>query len=67
MQPRDLNAELAPVARLRQRDMANMKLDIEIRIVDPVWAVEIQWHLLQFLAKRFGTVRPVIHKLQDIL
>ena len=46
--------------------MANVKLDVEIRIVDPVRAVEIQWHLLQFLTKRFGTVRSVIYELQDI-
>ncbi len=66
MQSCDLNAELAPVAGLRQRDMTDMKFDVEIRIVDPVGTIEIQRHLFEFLAKGLGTVRSVIDEREDI-
>ena len=40
MQAGYLDAQLAPVSRFRQGDMAQMKFDIETRILDPVGAVQ---------------------------
>jgi hypothetical protein len=42
------------------------KFDIEIRIVDPVWAIEVQRYLLELLAKGLGAVCSVIDELENI-
>src|SRR5688572_5973468 len=44
VQARDLDAELAPVAGLRQRDVSHVELDIEVRVLDPPRAVEHPRH-----------------------
>ncbi len=44
VQPRHLDAELAPVAGVRQRDVTHVELDVEGRVLDPVRPVEGQRH-----------------------
>ncbi len=44
MQARNLDAELAPVTRLRQRDVPHVELDVEVAILDPPRAVEHPGH-----------------------
>ncbi len=44
VQPRHLDAQLSPVARVRQRNVAHVELDVEGRILDPVGTVEGQRH-----------------------
>ncbi len=51
MQPCDLDAELAPVTGSRQRDMADVELDVEVGIEHPVGAIESERHLHQPRAK----------------
>jgi hypothetical protein len=36
MNPRDLDAQLAPVTRLRQRDMAHAIFEVEVWVIHPV-------------------------------
>jgi hypothetical protein len=40
VQSRNLDAELAPVARLGERNVTYMELDIELGVLDPVRPVE---------------------------
>ena len=46
---RGLDAELAPVARLRQRDVAHVVLEVEVLVLDPVREIEFERHPQQFL------------------
>ena len=48
---RDLDTELAPVARFGQRDVAHVVFDVEVLVVDPVRVVQLQRHALQLAAK----------------
>ena len=50
--PRDLDAELPPVARLGQGDVANVVLQVELLVVHPVRVVQPQRHPLQPLAEQ---------------
>src|SRR5690606_16414047 len=58
MKPRDLDAELAPVAGLRQRNVPDMELDVEIRILDPVRMVEVHRHMDDALPERPREMQP---------
>ena len=49
MQPGKLDAELPPVARLGQGDVANMEFKVEVGIVDPVGIVKVQRNLHETL------------------
>ncbi len=40
MQACRLDAELTPVTGLRERDVADVKLEIEVRVVDPVRVIQ---------------------------
>ena len=44
VQARNLDAELAPVARLRQRDVPHVELDVELGILDPPGPIEHPRH-----------------------
>ena len=51
MQPRDLDAQLPPVAGLGQRDVTDVIFHVEIGILDPVRMIEVERHTHQPLAK----------------
>ena len=51
VQPRDLDAQLAPVPGRGQRDVAHVELEVEVLVDDPVRAVYAARHLLQSCAK----------------
>src|SRR5215475_12166958 len=59
VQARHLDAELAPVPRLWQGNVADVVLKVEVRVFDPVGMVEAEGDLHQLLAERAGDVEPV--------
>jgi len=67
MQTRHLDAELAPVARLRQRDVADVEFHIDMAIIDPVGAVEVQRNRNQATVEYGRPVQPGFKKLQYVL
>src|SRR6056297_583678 len=52
MQARHLDAKLSPVSRFWQGDMAQVKLDVEIGVLDPVGSVEAARYFYQACAKQ---------------
>ena len=58
MDPGDLLAELLAGPGRRQRELAQVELDVEVRVVDPVGTTEPQRHLDQALPKRRCEVQP---------
>ena len=67
VQPGDLDAQLAPVARLRQGDVADVELEVEVAVLDPVRVVELERHPHQPLAERPRDVQPLAVVLEDPL
>ena len=67
MQPRRLNAQLSPVTRLRQPNVANVKFEIEILVFDPVRVVEAERHVDELLAERPRAVQTLFDVAQDRL
>ena len=67
MQPRDLDAELAPVPGLGQRDVADVELDVELRVLDPIRVIEVERHPHQSLTKRPRAAQPLANEAQDVL
>jgi hypothetical protein len=65
--PRGLDAELAPVAGLRQRDVAHVILDVEPLVLDPVRVVELERHAQQLLPKNRRQVQPALDVFQEPL
>ena len=64
---RGLNAELAPVARFGQREVAHVIFDIESLVLDPVRVVEIQRHAQNLLAKDRQAAEAALDMRQDLL
>ncbi len=62
-----LDTQLAPVARLRQCDVAHVKLQIEVRVLDPVRIVQVERHPHQPLADCAAKLHPAFEEIQDIL
>jgi len=67
VQPRHLNHELPPIARLRQRDVAYVELEIEGRIFEPVGSVDALWNLRQAAPADLAAVEPALEVAQDVL
>jgi hypothetical protein len=67
MDARDLDAELAPVAGMRQRNVPHVEFDVDVRIFDPVWTVEAERHGDESTAKQRQGVEPRLEKAQDVL
>ncbi len=65
--PRGLDAELPPVARVRQRDMANVVLEIEAIVLDPVGIVDLERNVQQLLPEDRRQVQPALDVLQQAL
>ena len=64
---RSQNAQLTPITRLGQRDVAHMVLEVEIRIVCPVGLTEAEGYAYQFAAENGGEMQPGLHQGQDLL
>ena len=64
-QPRHLDAQLAPVAGLRQGDVADVELEVEVGILDPVRVVEVERHPHQPLAEHPGHVEALLDVVED--
>ncbi len=65
MQPADLLVQLGIGARARQRDLPDVVLDVEVRVVDPVGLVQAERHVEQ-LAPEYGHERqPFGHDLGE--
>ena len=67
VQPGDLDAQLAPVARLRQGDVADVELEVEVGVLDPVRMVEAERHLDEPLAEDPRHVQPLAVVVEDAL
>ena len=67
MQPRNLNAQLAPVAGLGQRHVADMIFDVEIGILNPIGVIKVEGYAHQFLAKAARLVQAAFDVTKDIL
>jgi hypothetical protein len=64
VQARRQDAELPPVAGSRQGNVANVKFEVEMPIVYPVWIVEIQRYVDQALAKYSRRADPLPYVLE---
>ena len=58
VQPRDLLGQLGAITGGRQRQLADMEVEIEVCVVDPVGVVGTEWHLDQSPAQRGQQVQP---------
>ena len=67
MEASDLDAELAPVTGLGQRDMADVEFKVELRVLDPIGMVEIERHPHQPLAKAARAGQSGTDEVEDIL
>ena len=62
----NLNAQLPPVAGLRQRQMADVIFDIETGVFHPIRMVKIKRDAYQFLAKAACFVQAAFDVSQDV-
>ena len=62
-----LDAELAPVAGRRQGDVADVELQIEVGILDPVRVVEVERDADESLTEHAGLVEPLVDVIEDAL
>ena len=67
MQARGLDAELAPIARLGERDVTHVIFKIEIRVIDPIRVVEAERHVGQLAAEALGQVQALLDEAEDVL
>jgi len=67
VQPRHLDTQLPPVAGLGQGNVADVKFEVEIGIVDPIGMVEIEWNADKFLAKAACLVQAAFYVRQYVL
>ncbi len=63
----DLDAQLAPVSGLRQRDVAYVELDVDPRVLDPVGAIGRDGHLDEPPAEDRRRVEPRLEETQHVL
>ena len=66
MQPRHENAQLAPVAGLRQRDMAHVEFEVEIPILDPVGSIQAKGVVAQLAPEHRRLVKIALENAQDV-
>jgi len=64
---RRLDAQLPPVTRLRQGDMADVIFKIEIRVIDPIGMIQIERHPHQLLPEYPGAVEASLDIAQYVL
>ncbi len=64
---RRLDAELAPVARLRQGDVADVVLEVEVLVLHPVRIVEPERDAAKLLAEDRRAVQPALHEREEAL
>ena len=61
-----LHAELVPVAGSRQGDLADVVLEVELAVLDPVRVVEVARHPHDLLAERPGEVEARLEVVEDL-
>ena len=59
-------AELSPVPGLRQRQVANMKIQVEFLVIDPVGIIDVTRCAPDLLREYRGGVKPVAGVLPDM-
>jgi hypothetical protein len=64
---RGLDAQLPPVSRRGQRNMADMVFEVEIGVLDPIGIVEVEGHAHHALAHGLGELQTAFEKGEDIL
>ena len=62
-----LDAQLAPVTGRRQGDVADVELEVEVGILDPVRVVEVERDAHEPLAEDAGLVQPLLDVVEDPL
>ena len=67
VQPRDLDAQLPPVAGLGQRDVADVEFDVELGILDPIGMIDVERHAHQPLPERARARQPALDEVQYVL
>ena len=67
VQARDLDAELPPVAGLGQGEVAQVKIQVELLIVNPVGVVDVCRGALDLLAEYRGRIEAIAHVLLNVL
>jgi hypothetical protein len=67
MQSCDLDAELAPVSRLRQCDVPHVEFDVGIFRVGPERVIDVQRHLHELAGEHRRTIAALAEHAQDIL
>ena len=67
VQPRDLDAQLPPVTRLRQADVADVVLEVEVRIVHPIRSIETGRKSGQPPAEDIREMQPRVEFLENPL
>jgi hypothetical protein len=60
-----LDPELAPVARGRQGDVADVELEIEVPVLHPVRVIKVKWHAYQLPAEHPRQGQAMPHLPQD--
>ena len=65
MQPADLLVQLGVGTRARQRDLADVVLDVEVRVVDPVGLVKAERHVQQLAPQHGHQRQPFGHHLGE--
>ena len=63
MQPCRLHCQLAIITRRGQRQLADMELDVEIGVLDPVRLIQPKGHLHQAAAKQRDQMQPGLDEL----
>ncbi|MDT4856059.1 hypothetical protein FQZ97_904350 [compost metagenome] len=66
MDARYQDAELSPVAWLGQGEMADMEVDVEQIVLDPVWVSQAEWHLHDLPTERRRSIEPAFDMTYDI-
>jgi hypothetical protein len=67
VQARDLDAELAPVAGLGERDVSDVELEVEVRVLHPVGVVEVDRDVDDLLAEAARQVQAPLDVGEDAL
>ena len=65
--PRDGLGELPVVAGRRDRGLADVEVEVEVRVVDPVRQVEPERDLHEPPAQRRQQVQPILEQLPDLV
>ena len=63
----NLNTELAPVSRLRKRDVAKVELNIEIRVGNPIGVIQPHGHFDHAITQGRNFMEAAFKELNNFL